>query len=79
MPRHPLITRAWEALLRAAQAIGRVQAWLLFTLFYFVVMAPAAVVFRLCADPLHLRRRRTPWVPRAEGPTDRLAWGRLQS
>lgn len=73
-----LLKRIWAVLLKVAHRIGRVQAWIIFTLFYFIVMAPAAVVLRLCSDPLHLRRRSSPWVPHGAAPKDRLAWGRLQ-
>ena len=45
----------WMALLRA---IGNVQAWILLTLFYVVVIAPIGLIFRLRgADPLRVRRR----------------------
>ena len=51
----------WMAVLRT---IGNLQAWILFTLFYLVILTPIALVFRVVADPLRLRRRRrSTWQP----------------
>ena len=48
----------WMALLRT---IGNVQAWLLLTVFYVLIIAPFGLIFRLAADPLRLRRRSSTW------------------
>ena len=50
----------WMALLRT---IGNIQAWILLTLFYVVIISPIGLVFRLVADPLRLRRRGSTWQP----------------
>ena len=66
-------------LLKLAKRIGHVQAWIILTLFYLVLLAPLAVVFRLCADPLRLRKTTTPlWVGRT-APRDRWTWARGQA
>ena len=70
--------RVKEILLKIAKRIGRVQAWIIFTLFYFVIMAPVALIFRVLADPLRLRSRASLWTSRAP-PADPISWGRAQS
>lgn len=40
-----------------AQAIGNFQAQVILTFFYFVIMAPLGIVYRLIADPLNLRKK----------------------
>ena len=65
-------------LMRLAQRIGRIQAWLIFTLFYFIILAPVALVFKLLADPLRLRPRASLWTSRPP-PADPIVWGRTQS
>ena len=50
----------WMALLHA---IGNVQAWILLTIFYIVVVTPIGLIFRFVADPLRLRRRESNWQP----------------
>ena len=70
-------TRLWNGLLALAKRIGQVQAWLILTLFYFVVMAPAALLYKLAADPLRLRPARSIWQDR---PTigNPLVWAKAQ-
>lgn len=72
--------RRWlYALARLCRAIGCVQAWIILTVVYVVIVLPIALVFRLANDPLRLRRRAgTPWTPRPEPPKDRMAWAREQ-
>ena len=71
--------RLGTLLTRVAHGIGRVQAWLILTLFYFLIMAPVACIFQRCADPLRLRRKAEPaWKSRSE-PPDRWAWAKAQS
>ena len=70
--------RLWTALLAVAKRIGHVQAWVILTIFYFVVLAPAALLFQLTADPLHLRRRSgSVWERRPQIPDPR-AWAKSQ-
>lgn len=67
-----------RALMRVLRFIGHVQAWIIFTAIYLVFMVPIALIFRLKADPLRLRRGGSPWTPRPELPADRMQWGRQQ-
>ncbi len=50
----------WMALLRT---IGNIQAWILLSIFYVVIITPFGLVFRWVADPLRLRRRGSTWQP----------------
>jgi hypothetical protein len=62
-----------------AHAIGRVQARVIFSLLYVVLLSPVAVVMRLTSDPL---RHRAPaasnWRARAAGDSDPWAGARRQ-
>jgi hypothetical protein len=53
------------ALLRFSERFGQMLSRTLLTLLYFGLLGPFALLYRLVADPLHLRRRRngnwTPW------------------
>ncbi len=51
-----LLRRVWEGWKRLGRKIGDFQARVLLTLFYFVILAPFAVVVRCTADPLGLKR-----------------------
>lgn len=51
-----LLRRLWEGWKRVGRKIGDFQARVLLTLFYFVLLAPFAVVVRLKADPLGIKR-----------------------
>jgi hypothetical protein len=60
----------WEAWKVVAHAIGKIQARLVFSILYVVLLGPVALVLRLLADPL--RHRHPPnsnWQERA-APTD---------
>jgi len=46
-----------KALLQFTERFGSLLSRVLLTLLYFVVLGPFAVLYRLVADPLHLRRR----------------------
>jgi hypothetical protein len=67
-----------EALLRASERFGSLLSRILLTLLYYAVLGPFALVYRLVADPLHLRPRPqgnwTPWGSR----NDTLAAARRQ-
>lgn len=68
----------WARWTRVAHAIGTFQARLLLTVLYLLLLPPFALVARLSADPLRLRRATTPaWLPRPrQSPT--LEDGRRQ-
>ena len=50
------LRRLWAGWKRVGRKIGDFQARVLLTLFYFVILAPFAVVIRFKADPLGLKR-----------------------
>jgi hypothetical protein len=73
--------RLWEWWKRFAQRVADVQARLLLTALYFLVVFPVALLLKLLADPLALKRGRqvaSRWVPRAARATD-LEEARRQS
>ena len=51
-----VLRRLWQGWKRVGRKIGDFQARVLLTLFYFVILAPFAVVVRFTADPLGLKR-----------------------
>ena len=63
--RRPGERRPWYApLLAGLRVIGAIQAWLILSLAYVVLMLPMGLIFRLVADPLRIRRRAdTAWQP----------------
>ena len=46
-----------KALLQFTERFGSLLSRVLLTILYFVVLGPFAILYRLVADPLHLRRR----------------------
>ena len=66
MPNTPLGRRAWERWKVIAQKIGDFQARLILGLLYFGLVGPIALLRRLAADPLGLRRERrgSYWISR---------------
>ena len=73
------LKRAWAAWKRFAFWLGDKQATLIYTLLYFVLIGPIAVVRRITADPLQARARGKAsfWLPRVQPPTT-LAEARRQ-
>ena len=67
-----------QILKAVAKAIGRAQTWLILTLFYWLILAPVAIIFRCAADPLRLRGAGSPWLAKRE-PSDRWNWAKAQS
>ncbi len=67
-----------KALLQFSERFGNMLSRTLLTVLYFVVLGPFAIVYRLFADPLHLRPRKdgnwTAW----ESTNDTLAAARRQ-
>jgi hypothetical protein len=70
-----------KPLLQASERFGHMLSRALLTLLYFGVLGPFALLYRLGADPLHLRRRRpghpSNWIPWS-GRNDTLARARRQ-
>ncbi len=44
----------WNHWKRIAKVIGDFQSRLILTIFYFLILGPVALCYRLFADPLHL-------------------------
>ena len=57
-----LLRRLWEGWKRFGRKLGDFQARMLLTVFYFVILAPFALVMRWQADPLGLKRGGG-WLP----------------
>jgi len=55
-----------KAFLQFSERFGNMLSRPLLTLLYFLVLGPFAIVYRVVADPLHLRRQKrgnwTPWL-----------------
>jgi hypothetical protein len=67
----------WKGWKRVAKKIGDVQARLLLTVFYFVVLAPFALVVQWCTDPLGIKPGSPRgWRPRSDIDAD--AWERAR-
>lgn len=58
-----ILRRLWEGWKRFGRKMGDFQARLLLTVFYFVILAPFALVIRFNADPLGLKRGGGGWLP----------------
>ncbi len=61
-----MLRKAWEGWKVIAQKIGDFQARLILGLLSLLLLGPIALVRRLVADPLGLRRepRQSYWIPR---------------
>jgi hypothetical protein len=61
-----MLKTLWERWKIIAEKIGTFQAKVILGLLYFVLLGPVALVRRLVADPLGLRRTEgaTHWIPR---------------
>jgi hypothetical protein len=71
---------AWNAWKRLARRIGDIQARILLTLFYYVVLGPFALVLRWRSDPLALERGVSGgWRSRPESLEEPMAQARRQS
>ena len=68
--------RLKEILARVGKAIGRVQGFLFFSLVYWLVLFPLAVLTRWSSDPLERKRRLAHWHPSAVLPNEFEAWRR---
>ena len=56
---------AWEGWKRFGRRMGDLQGRLILIIFYFVILAPFAVLLRLAADPLAIKRQAPHgWRPR---------------
>ena len=72
------VKRFGQGLARLGRRVGQFQAALILTLFYFIVLAPVALVFKILADPLRLRNAdRSSWH-RRDLVRDLQAWAKAQ-
>jgi hypothetical protein len=70
----------WEAWRRFGRRLADVQARILLTVFYYVVLAPFALVLRWRTDPLGLRGQSPPaWRAREEPAGPPLVRARRQA
>ena len=62
------LRRAWQAWKRFALWLGDKQATLIYTVLFFLMIGPVALVRRAFTDPLlvHARHRETFWRPRPQ-------------
>jgi hypothetical protein len=67
----------WAAWSRLAKKIGNVQARVLLTVMYAVVLLPFGVMVRLFSDPLRVKNRPTEWLNHLHEAMD-MAWARRQ-
>ena len=55
-----------QALIQFTERFGSMLSRILLTVLYFVLLGPFAIVYRIFADPLHIRRRKdgnwTAWM-----------------
>ncbi len=80
--RHAPSARSWlDRWMMIVRTIGNVNAWIIMTLFYVFILSPFGLVYRLVADPLRLRARRTGCAGWQQLPSqyDRLEDARQQS
>lgn len=64
-----MLRRLWNGWKRIAHRIGAFQSRLLLSVFYFVAMAPFALIARLGPDRLRRRVAGSTWIERAPSPT----------
>jgi len=69
--------RLWQAWKRLAHRIGNIQARVLLTLVYGILIFPFGLVVRWLADPLRIKRRPGTWLEHPDDPTH-LEWARRQ-
>ena len=65
-----ILVLGWAAWKRFAFWLGDKQATLIYTVLYFVLIGPIAIVRRFTADPLQARARGQAsfWLPRVQPP-----------
>ena len=71
--------RLGRAFITLARRIGHVQAWLLLSICYFLVVGPIALIIKALSDPLRLHRYTgSVWRKRPQTP-DFWIWAKAQS
>lgn len=67
----------WQWWKRTAHRIGDAQARFILTVFYFLILAPFALVVRFWSDPLRVRRS-PGWIRRQDEPKNAIERAREQ-
>lgn len=74
-----MIRRFLQETKRVAWAIGDFQARVLLALFYFLILAPFALILRWKSDPLAIKPQAgTGWHPRSEREDGSTSWAQRQ-
>jgi hypothetical protein len=78
-PTRPLTgwRRLWEGWKRVARRIGDVQARVMLTVFYFVIVTPFALAVRALSDPMRFGAPPA-WLPKETVDTDVATHARRQ-
>lgn len=73
------VYRLWEWWKQVGRKFGDIQARILLTLFYFIVLSPFAIVVRSVSDPLGIKPGSPRgWRPKAEQGGDPLGRAKRQ-
>ena len=74
-----MLRQLWHRWKAFGQKVANVQARILMTVFYFVVLPPFAGIVKLSSDPLALGDKADrAWRPRPAAPADRATAARRQ-
>ncbi len=61
------LLKVWRGWLFVAEKIGNFQGRVFFTVFYFIIAGPVALIYKAAADPLCMKRRNVSnWHSREE-------------
>jgi uncharacterized membrane protein len=72
--KHPWMKK-W---MQIVHVIGNIWAWIILSVFFIVILAPVAIIYRCFANPLRLRSRQPAWQA-LPSQYDQLAEAELQS
>lgn len=72
-----MLKQTWQAWKRIAHRIGNLQARVLLTVFYAVLVLPFGLAVRLFSDPLRIKRCPTEWLNHPDETHD-MQWARRQ-
>jgi hypothetical protein len=72
-----MITTPWRLWKQIAQKVGNLQARILLTVFYSLLMFPFGIAVRLLFDPLRVKRPPAEWSEHPEETQD-FRWARRQ-
>jgi hypothetical protein len=72
-----MLKQVWQAWKRIARIIGNIQARVLLTIFYGVLVFPFGMAIRLFSDPLRIKRKPDEWLNHPDETYD-MSWARRQ-